>query len=185
MSHSPDDSLRRKGLIKRVLIVFATLIVLFEEWIWDEITRLVTWLASRRLVARLERWIQTLSPIVTVLLFALPLVGLLPAKILAVYFLTHGQVMRGVVVLVVAKVIGTAVSARLFVLAKPKLMTFSTFVWIYTRVIRLKTWAHDRLESAIWYQNIRQILMALKQFLREWRVGIRHSLRRWHDRYFG
>lgn len=171
--------------MKRILIILASLIVLFEEWVWEGITGLVAWLARFRLVARLEAWVQTLSPRATVALFAVPLLALLPAKILALYFLTHGKVLRGVFVILLAKGIGTAVSARLFVLAKPKLMTFTSFVWVYSKVIRLKIWAHDLLESTVWYGIVRDLLRSVKQRLRMWRNEARQHLRQWRSRFFG
>jgi hypothetical protein len=58
---------------------------------------------------------------------------LLPVKIAALFFIAHGRGMLGVLVLVVAKVAGTAVLAWLFTLTQPTLMRLAWFARWYPR----------------------------------------------------
>ncbi|MBF0460784.1 MAG: hypothetical protein HQL87_05250 [Magnetococcales bacterium] len=165
----------RRRWLKRIItypaMVLAALLVLFEELVWDKVTDLVGWLAHMRWVARLEAWIVTLGPYPTLALFAIPILTLLPLKVLALYLIAQGQVGLGIVVILVAKTTGTAISARLFVIAKPKLMTFATFVVVYHRVVRFKQWAHAVLAG--W-----PVLSALRRamaVLRAWGQRLRAS----------
>ncbi|MBF0342544.1 MAG: hypothetical protein HQL95_16495 [Magnetococcales bacterium] len=151
-----------KRIITFPVMLLAALIVLFEELVWDKITDFVAWLARMRLVARLEGWIVTLGPYPTLALFAIPILTLLPLKILALYLITHDRVTLGVLVIVIAKVTGTAISARLFVIAKPKLMTFSLFVVVYNKALRFKNWAHELLAGWPLLAVVKRLAVALR-----------------------
>ena len=157
-----------KRLLMFPLTVFAALVVLFEELVWDQITALVSWLAKLHWINRLERWIQTLDPYPTLVLFLVPITLLLPMKILALYFLTHGRVALGITVILIAKVVGTAISARLFVLAKPKLMSFTTFVWLYGKARQFKAWAHQVFEEMRWLQYLLTVMRQFKTRVHAW-----------------
>ena len=153
--------------IKRVLtlplLVLAALLILFEDFVWDKVTALVAILARWRLVARLERWVLRRGRHATLALFAVPIACLIPIKLVAVYLIASGHVITGILVIVAAKLTGTAVSARLFVIAKPKLMTFETFVAVYRRVLRFKDWAHGVLDRLQVRQAVHRIKAALRR----------------------
>ncbi|MBF0415864.1 MAG: hypothetical protein HQL79_08870 [Magnetococcales bacterium] len=175
---SPSQSAAHRKRLKKIItypaMLVAAVIVLFEELIWDKITDLVAWLARMRWLARLEAWIATLGPYPTLALFAVPILTLLPIKIVALYLIAHGRVGLGILVVVLAKVSGTAISARLFVIAKPKLMTFPTFVRIYHQVVRFKHWAHDMVAGWPVMQAVRRAVAALKQWGQRFRTQGRH-----------
>lgn len=181
VSPPPPPAPRRpwRRLFTLPLAILAALVVLFEELVWDKVTNLVAWLARLRLVARLEAWIQTLGPYPTLALFAVPLIVLLPLKIAALYLIAQGRVALGIGVILVAKVVGTAISARLLVLAKPKLMTFAAFVWVYDKAIRFKAWAHAMLEGMAWFQAIRTAVREFKSWLRQGKERVRVRYRQW------
>lgn len=128
-------------------MVLAACLILFEDFVWNKITVLVGIVSRWQLVARLERWVLRRGRYATLALFAVPISAILPIKLIAVYLIVSGQVTTGVLVIVVAKLIGTAISARLFIIAKPKLMTFETFVMVHGKVLQFKAWAHRVLNS--------------------------------------
>ncbi len=175
---SPSKSAAHRKRLKKIItypaMLVAAVIVLFEELIWDKITDLVAWLARMRWVARLEAWVATLGPYPTLALFAVPILTLLPIKIVALYLIAHGRVGLGILVVVLAKVSGTAISARLFVIAKPKLMTFPTFVLVYNQVVRFKHWAHDMVAGWPVMPAVRRAVAALKQWGQRFRSKGRH-----------
>jgi hypothetical protein len=129
------------------LMVLAAGLILFEDFVWNKITLLVGLVSRWRLVARLERWVLTRDRTTTLALFAIPISALIPIKLIAVYLIVSGHVTLGILVIIAAKLIGTAISARLFMIAKPKLMTFETFVLVYNKVIQFKNWAHRIVNS--------------------------------------
>ena len=114
------------------------LAILFEEWGWEPL---------QRLLARIGRWpglrwvealVRGLPPWGAVAVFLLPTALLLPVKLLALWAVGRGQVLLGLAVIVLAKVVGTAVVARLFTLTQPALMRLRWFAFTYAHWMRFK-----------------------------------------------
>lgn len=111
----------------RLVEVPVALLLLFWEWGWRPLSALLARLARLRIVARLESWIVSLPPYPALAMFALPAVALLPLKLLALWLIAGGHALQAALLFVAAKVIGTALVARLFALLRPKLMTIGWF----------------------------------------------------------
>lgn len=155
-----------KRLLTPPLIVLAALLMLIEESLWEYLKVLTAWVAKFPLFKWSERLIQRLPPYPTMAVFLLPGAVLFPVKLGAVWLMTHGHVLPGIGVIVAAKVLGTAIVARLYVICQSKLMTIGWFA-------RLHDWltvTRDRLYSAIrsmpLYQATRARLSAIKQTVR-------------------
>ena len=144
------------------LMVLAALVILFEDFVWARVTVLVAVLARLRLVARLEAWVLTCGRHTTLALFAIPIACLVPVKLTAVWLIATGHIVTGILVILAAKVTGTAISARLFVIAKPKLMTFETFVRVYNAVLRFGAWARGVIDAL----GVRAALRAVRERVR-------------------
>mgnify|MGYP007002350925 CR=1 FL=1 len=125
-------------LLKSLFGAALALLILFEEWGWEPLQRALAW------VGRLPGWrwiearITALPPHAALALFLLPTLMLLPVKLLALWLIAHGQVLAGTLVIIIAKLAGTAVVARLFSLTKPTLMQLAWFANAYTRWIGWK-----------------------------------------------
>lgn len=89
---------------------------------------------------------RSLPPWAAVALFALPTALLLPIKLLALWAIGRGHVVLGMLVIVLAKVVGTAVVARLFTLTQPALMQLRWFAWTHAHWMQLK---HAVLELSL------------------------------------
>ena len=76
---------------------------------------------------------RALPPYAALALFALPALLLLPVKLAALWLIHQGRTMLGLAIIVIAKVIGTAIVARLFTLSQPALMQLGWFARLYTR----------------------------------------------------
>lgn len=109
------------------------LLLLFEEWGWEPLARWLERLARLPLIGWIERRIAALPPYPALLLLAVPAVLLLPVKLLALWLIGRGQLLTGLVVIVAAKVIGTALVARLFMLTRPALLTLPWFTRLHDR----------------------------------------------------
>lgn len=129
------DKLR--ALLRRTFIALLALILLFEEWGWEALAALMARLARLPLWARVERWISALPPWAAIAMFFIPAAALLPIKLLALFLIGRGHAFAGLVVLLAAKVAGTAILARLFTLTQPALMRLPWFARWYPR---WKTW---------------------------------------------
>jgi hypothetical protein len=92
-----------------------------------------------------------LGPVPSLLVIGVPMLTLLPVKLLALFLFGQGQTALGLVLLLVAKVVGTALMARLFMLTHPALMQLGWFAHWYPR---WKNWKDGVLaeirQSAPW-----------------------------------
>ncbi|HUR88210.1 MAG TPA: hypothetical protein VMZ74_03905 [Ramlibacter sp.] len=152
-----------KALLRRIFIVFAALLLLFEEWGWEPLAALVARLAKLPLFAWLEAHIRKLPPWAALATFAVPALMLLPVKIAALFFIAHGHGMLGLGVLLAAKLVGTAVLARLFALTQPTLMQLAWFARGYPRWKAWKDRVMDEVRRSRAWQSAQRMKVALSQ----------------------
>jgi len=150
-------------------LLFA-LVILFEEWGWEWFSSVMAWVGRLPVVRHLEALIRRLPPYGALALFVLPTLLLLPVKLLALWFITRGRAIWGISVILLAKVLGTALLARIFVLVQPALMRLPWFERLYGR---WNNWKQALLAwvraSPIWRQ------------MHAWRESIRQAARRWRE----
>lgn len=120
-------------LLRRLAGGFLALLILFEEWGWVPLQRAAAFVARLPPLAWLERRIAALPPWAALSVFALPTLALLPVKLAALWLIGRGHALPGLAVIVVAKLVGTAVVARLFALTRPALMQLRGFARAYGR----------------------------------------------------
>lgn len=158
-------------LLKNLLLGLLALLLVFEEWGWESLSRLVGWLARLPLLSWLERRISTLPPWAALLMFAVPALALLPVKLGALWLFSLGHAALGLFLLLGAKLLGTAVLARLFHLTQPALMQLAWFARWYPR---WKAWKDRLLQwiraSAPWRLG-RHLKLRLKGWWRAWQRG--------------
>jgi len=111
----------------------AALLILFEEWGWEPLARLVGQLGRLPFFAWLERLIQRLPPYAALAVFALPAIALFPIKLLALFWLAEGYRVLGLAVIVIAKIVGTAIVARLYQLTQAQLLKLPWFAASHAR----------------------------------------------------
>lgn len=158
-------------LLRGVRWVFTALlavVLLFEEWGWAPLLRLLRRLGELPVLGRAWRWLEAsirgLGRWPALLVFAVPVLALFPIKLLALKAMATGHRLAGLVVLLVAKVVGTALVAWLFSLTEPALMRFAWFARWYPRWLAWKD----------------ALLTRARQWLRAqlpWRLASRWGLR--------
>ena len=121
-----------KTILRRILFAPLVLVVLFEEWGWAPLARAFAALSRLPWLGQLERRIARLPPWAALLAFGVPVVTLVPVKLLALYLFSQGHVVWGFALVVAAKLTGTALAARLFQLTQPALMRMPWFARLYT-----------------------------------------------------
>lgn len=126
-------------LLKTLFGWLLALVILFEEWGWEPLQRALAWVSQLPGLRWIERRIQTLPPYGALALFLLPTLLLLPVKLLALWLIGRGKVLAGTLVILSAKVVGTAIVARLFSLTQPALMQLAWFARLYGRWVNWKT----------------------------------------------
>lgn len=150
-------------------------VLLFEAWGLKPLLKAFELLRRWRVWAWLENKVAGLPPYGALALFVLPSLFLIPVKIAALYFLAAGQKLWGIGILVLAKVIGTVIVARIFSLTRPQLMRIVWFAHAWGAFERWRDRMLARLrESSAW--------QACKRFARGVRVRARRlgqRVRRW------
>ena len=152
-----------RKILRRILLAPVLLVLLFEEWGWVPLAKAFARLAKLLLWARLEGIIKALPPWAALLVFGVPVIALIPIKLLALYLFSQGHMATGLTLVIAAKITGTAIAARLFQLTEPALMRLAWFARIY---LPWKRWKDDVLaqvrQSALW-RAVRQVKARLRR----------------------
>lgn len=184
-----------KATLKKILaapfVFLAAIFVLLEDWLWDDLLRLMAALGRLPVLRQIETLIIGLPPYLALTVFAVPSLLLFPVKLAALWLLAHGQQMLGLLLVIGAKVLGTALVARIYSLTHPKLLSIGWFAWLHQRFTAFKAKVYAYLKATHWYQTAHtqylQIKTRVKAFLknrgkafwrRRWEAARRLS-RRW------
>ncbi|MEK8031117.1 hypothetical protein AACH06_09850 [Ideonella sp. DXS29W] len=148
------------------------LLILFEEWGWEPLQRGLARIGRSPGLRWIEAWVRRLPPYGALALFALPALALLPIKILALWLIGLGRVVLGTTVILLTKLVGTAVLARLFTLTQPALMQLGWFARAYGRWSRWKQGLLAWVRASAMWRTARFWRLSLR---RRWRA----QMRRW------
>lgn len=151
-----------KRMLAAPFILLAAIIILIEEWLWDDLQRLAAALGRLPLLHQLESFIAGLPPYGALAFFGAPSLLLIPVKLAALYFIAHGKPLFGLATVIAAKIAGTALVARIFVLTQPQLMRIGWFERLYTRFIAFKARIHETIKSTSLYQAVHRLRLRLR-----------------------
>ncbi|WP_395703646.1 hypothetical protein [Aquabacterium sp.] len=158
-------------LVRGVFTGLLALLILFEEWGWEPLQRAMAWVGQLPVLRHVEALIRRLPPRLALLVFLLPSLLLLPVKLLALWLVAHGQKLLGLGVIVLAKVGGTAVVARLFALTKPALMRMGWFARGYDRWTVWKEALLARVRASFAWRWARAFKRQVKRRWARWRAA--------------
>ena len=117
----------------RPLLILLALIFLFEAWLWEQLEPIVALdrrvIPLARIKAAVARWIRALPPSATLLVFLIPVVLLLPFKLLGLWLLATASARRQRAR--AAKVVTLGITAFIFDLTRDKLLQLAWFRWLY------------------------------------------------------
>ena len=168
-----------RRLLKPLWILLA-LVFLFEAWLWENLRPIVGWIVGRihwdTLKARVSQWIDHLPPAATFVVFLVPVILLLPLKIVGLWMLAHGFWLGAMATLAIAKVVSMGVTAFIFDVTRPKLLQLAWFRWFYDHVIVWLEKAHAlidpiKAELHAWFRPVRRRIRRLLWLLRPNRAG--------------
>jgi hypothetical protein len=154
------------------LLTLAAIVLFIEEWGWRPLTAFAARLARWPPLARFEQRIANVPPRFALVLFLVPAVLLFPIKLLALWLIGEGRPLLGIGVIVAAKLVGTALVGRLFMLTERQLMQFAWFARAMHWWIATKQWLKALVaESTPW--------RAARDAMRRSRAWLRLRIRRW------
>jgi len=161
------------------VVGLGALLYVIEEWLWDTLKGAMTALGRLPGVRLIESWIARLPPAGAAFFFVLPTSLALPVKLIALHLIAKGEIIRGAIVILAAKIIATALFARLYALTQPALMRVHWFVAVRAAVLRWRDWTYAQIEAhPLW--------RAMHQRIARWRAEFaawRHRNGRWSRRW--
>ena len=125
--YRPQASAWPWRLLRGIAFGLVALWLLFEEFGWRPLAAWLGKLAEWPPWARLEARVAAAAPRAALAWFLVPAGLLLPVKIIALHLMQAGRPMTGMAVILAAKLIGTAIGGRIYLLARPALMTMPRF----------------------------------------------------------
>ncbi|QPF92090.1 hypothetical protein [Bradyrhizobium commune] len=138
-----------RRLLQPVWVLLA-IIFLIEAWLWDHLEPIVARVVALIPLARLKQWladrVDALSPAMTLIVFAVPILPLFPLKLIGLWLLTHEYWLTGVSTFLFAKLLGVGVTAFLFDVTRDKLLEMHWFERIYELVLRLRARATELVD---------------------------------------
>lgn len=167
-----------KRILTAPLVFVAAVIILLEDWLWDDLQRLAQWLGHLPIFRQIEALIVRLPPTGALFIFIVPSLVLIPIKLVALYFISSGHALLGVSTVIAAKIAGTALVARLFKLTKPKLLRFRWFSWVYEHISEFRRRIYNVIQSSAAYRLIRDRARKIGHWFKRWRAHRRSWFRR-------
>jgi len=171
-----------RPVLRTALQVLLALIIVFEEWGWQPLADLLGRLAKWRPWAAVETTIARLPPYAALVVFVLPSAVLLPLKFLAVFLVAKGQIVLAGLLFLAAKVVATALIARLFLLTQPALMQIGWFARGYDIVMPWTDALVERVHNSLVWRVARVWKERVRRAVRRQWWQMRPTLRLWRRR---
>jgi hypothetical protein len=159
-------------MLKRILTAPFVLLLgawlAFLEWLWTPLNTFIRRLTRWRFFRTIERGVGKLPPYAALALFLVPMIMLLPIKLLGLFLLANGKRLLGLAVFVVGKIIGTGLAAWIYNLTEPALSRLAWFVTLRAWFMRVKGALYERIRSNAIYRYSRRKLHTLRGHVSSW-----------------
>ncbi|TFV69831.1 hypothetical protein E4K64_31870 [Bradyrhizobium frederickii] len=150
-------------MLRRVLQplwVLLAIVFLIEAWLWDHLEPIVAKVVAAIPLARFKQWlterVDALSPAMTLIVFAVPVIPLFPLKLVGLWLLAHEYWTSAVFMIVFAKLVGVGVTAFVFDVTRHKLLEMHWFERIYELVLKIRAKAAELVNPI--KQRIRELI---------------------------
>jgi hypothetical protein len=168
----------RTALVRTLEALLAVIIV-FEEWGWRPLAAALASLARLAPVAKIEAAIVALPPYPALVVFAGPSLLVLPLKLASLWLIAHGHVVLATGLFIGAKIVGTALLARIFQLTQPALMRLAWFAWTYETVMPWKAALVARVRASWAWRFGRVVKERVKRRARAMWLTLQPSIEPW------
>ncbi len=144
------------------LWVLLAIIFLIEAWLWDHLEPIVAWFVSLLPMRAFKQWladrVDALSPAMTLIVFAVPVIPLFPLKLVGLWLLAHEYWTSAIFTILFAKFLGVGVTAFVFDVTRDKLLEMNWFEKLYAFIMDLRARAKAKALVDPIKQRIREIL---------------------------
>jgi len=161
-----------KRALELAIVPLAAAFVFFEQTLIEYLNIAMAVIARWPPIAVLERWLVRLPPYAALCAFVAPSILILPIKLIALWFAAIGRYELALGSLIVGKMLGTAVLARLYRILRPTLMAIPWFARADTWFFYWRDQAYAFVRSlAIWKR-----VTATVRRIRTWTAGMVSAL---------
>lgn len=134
-----------KPLLLKIFWYTLAVLFLIESWIWDHVKDWLKRIEIALGLERLEFWladlVARLTPQMTLAIFAVPMIAVLPFKFATLALFAQGYFFTGLVFVFLVKSLTLGVEAFLFDICRDKLLQMPWFAQLYSMVLDLRAWA--------------------------------------------
>jgi len=142
------DLLRR---LRRALgfpfVLLLAILLWLEDWLWEPLSVLMRWIGALPIIRQIESLLRRAPPWLALACFAIPVLTLLPFKLVGLWLFGKGHYVLGGSVFIGAKVVGTAICARIFALTRDSLMRLAWFAQLWQWFVRLRAAVYERVRN--------------------------------------
>ncbi|WOH66584.1 hypothetical protein [Bradyrhizobium sp. BWA-3-5] len=140
--------------------VLLAVIFLIEAWLWDHLEPIVERVVAAIPLRAFKHWlsgrIEALSPAMTLIVFAVPVIVLFPLKLVGFWLLAHQYWIPATLVIVAGKFLGLGVTAFVFDVTRAKLLQMAWFKKGYEFIMAMRAKAAELVQPI--KQRIREML---------------------------
>jgi hypothetical protein len=149
--------------LTRPLLFCAAVLLMIEEWLWRGTARFLLDLTRLSFMEKCAAWVRRRTPHQALALFVLPLLSLLPLKGVIVLAFMHSRILLGVAVLVLEKLIFSAVFAALYQLTAPAITQIGWVLRAQEVFLHIRRTLHAWLERQVAYRQSRALLRRMRR----------------------
>jgi hypothetical protein len=175
-----------RNRLRTALLFIGALVFLSEEWLWTGFLRLFRWLGRFGLLRWLDARLVRLAPLAALVILCIPIALLFPVKIVGLWMITTGRFFGGCCVMLAAKVLSTAIIARLFITCRPQLLRMPWFARLYAVTCALRERVHHWMgQQPAWADAtrfVRRLRARVRGFFQHGDRARGGTLRRWRSR---
>ena len=140
--------------------VLLAIIFLIEAWLWDHLEPIVERIVAAIPLRAFKQWlsdrVDALSPAMTLIVFAVPVIPLFPLKLVGLWLLANEYWLSAAVVIVLGKFLGLGVTAFIFDVTRVKLLQMAWFKKTYEFIMAMRAKAAELVQPI--KQRIRDML---------------------------
>lgn len=152
--------------VKYPFVFLATVVLLFEEFVWFALLGVMTKIGKLPVLRQIGIWMGTLGKWGSLALFVLPVAALFPVKIFALWLMGAHHPFLGAVTFIFAKIVGTALFARIYTIAEPKIMQFERLRKWRDAFLRLRAKLHAWLHEQPFYVKTKALATRIRENFR-------------------
>jgi len=142
------------------LWVLLAIVFLIEAWLWDHLEPIVARIVALIPLRAFKQWladrVDALSPAMTLIVFAVPVIPLFPLKLVGLWLLANEYWVSAAIVIVLGKFVGLGVTAFIFDVTRSKLMQMAWFKKVYEFIMVMRAKAAELVQPI--KQRIKEVL---------------------------